>query len=345
MATSVSSLAGAYNEAYAEAQKSFEGQFGLFDEAKADADATVANMQSALNSQLSFWETYAANLDVLKTQSANDLGVSETQYQKLIELASEGTEEAAGLAQSMANAIKSGNEESIVKVVETLDKIETAKAKASNAVAEWKIDLDGKFAEITAKAQKTIEDLNLGPEATTAAYATITAYADEIKKQGATAIANAQSIASQVKAALQSASTTINIGVTGNGTTGKGYASGTDYATPGWHLVGENGPEIVEFEGGETVYPADETSRMLASMRPTPLNTNVPESLTGQKTEDVATKDKRIVVAIEGGGEINVKGDVSKETVVELLVSNLKPVLLNMIQEEVFEEGDGSYEY
>ena len=170
------------------------------------------------------------------------------------------------------------------------------------------------------------------------------AYAQSILTNGATAVSNAQSIAAQIKSALESASATVNIGVTG-GKTGKGYASGTDYATPGWHLVGENGPEIVEFAGGETVYPADETSRMLASMRPTPLNTNVPESLTGQKTEDVATKDRRIVVAIEGGGEINVKGDVSKETVVELLVSNLKPVLLNMIQEEVFEEGDGSYEY
>lgn len=345
MAASVSSLAGAYNEAYAEAQKSFEGQFGLFDQAKADADATVANMQSALNSQLSFWETYAANLDTLKTVSADDLGVTQAQYDKLIALASEGSEEAAGLAQSMANAIKSGNEESIVKIVNTLDKIEEAKAKAASAAAEWQIDFSGKMDEIVKKAETAINDMNLSPEADTAARATMNAYAEAIRTQGATAIANAQSIASQVKAALQSASTTINIGVTGNGTTGKGYASGTDFATPGWHLVGENGPEIVEFAGGETVYPADETSRMLASMRPTPLNTNVPESLTGQKTEDVATKDRRIVVAIEGGGEINVKGDVSKETVVELLVSNLKPVLLNMIQEEVFEEGDGSYEY
>lgn len=345
MATSVSSLGTAYNDAYVEAQKSFEGQFGLFDKAKADADATVANMQSALNSQLSFWETYAANLDTLKTVSAEDLGVTQAQYDKLIAFASEGSEEAAGLAQSMANAIKSGNEESIIKVVNTLDKIEEAKAKAASAAAEWQIDFSGKMDDIVKKAETAINDMNLSPEADAAAKATMNAYAEAIRTQGATAIANAQSIASQVKTALQSASTTINIGVTGNGTTGKGYATGTDFATPGWHLVGENGPEIVEFAGGETVYPADETARMLASMRPTPLNTNVPESLTGQKTEDVATKDKRIVVAIEGGGEISVKGDVSKETVVELLVSNLKPVLLNMIQEEVFEEGDGSYEY
>jgi len=44
---------------------------------------------------------------------------------------------------------------------------------------------------------------------------------------------------------------------------GDGYATGTANATPGWHLVGENGPEIVYFGGGESVYTADETRRML----------------------------------------------------------------------------------
>jgi hypothetical protein len=32
-----------------------------------------------------------------------------------------------------------------------------------------------------------------------------------------------------------------------------GYASGTDYAAAGWHLVGERGPELVKFAGGEQV--------------------------------------------------------------------------------------------
>ena len=44
---------------------------------------------------------------------------------------------------------------------------------------------------------------------------------------------------------------------------GEDYAVGTTNATPGWHLVGEKGPEIVYFGGGETVFTADETKRML----------------------------------------------------------------------------------
>jgi len=34
----------------------------------------------------------------------------------------------------------------------------------------------------------------------------------------------------------------------------KGYEEGTQNATPGWHLVGENGPEMVKFRGGEEVH-------------------------------------------------------------------------------------------
>jgi SLT domain-containing protein/phage-related protein len=38
----------------------------------------------------------------------------------------------------------------------------------------------------------------------------------------------------------------------------KGYEDGTDYAKPGWNLVGENGPEMVKFRGGEEVHSFDE---------------------------------------------------------------------------------------
>ena len=104
----------------------------------------------------------------------------------------------------------------------------------------------------------------MSEEAIAAAKSTMDSYAETISTQGASAIANALSVANQVRAALQSASTNINIGVTG-GKTGNGYAMGTDSATPGWHLVGENGPEIVYFGGGETVYNASETAKLLSN--------------------------------------------------------------------------------
>ena len=43
-----------------------------------------------------------------------------------------------------------------------------------------------------------------------------------------------------------------------------GYASGTSFATRGLHLVGENGPEIMSFAGGEKVLDADKSKAILS---------------------------------------------------------------------------------
>lgn len=49
---------------------------------------------------------------------------------------------------------------------------------------------------------------------------------------------------------------------------GFGYATGTDYASPGLHWVGENGPELVDFKGGERVHNASESRSMPNSSKP-----------------------------------------------------------------------------
>lgn len=50
-----------------------------------------------------------------------------------------------------------------------------------------------------------------------------------------------------------------------NSVFGSGYATGTNSATSGLHLVGEAGPELVRFSGGEKVYNANETRNVLSS--------------------------------------------------------------------------------
>jgi SLT domain-containing protein len=44
----------------------------------------------------------------------------------------------------------------------------------------------------------------------------------------------------------------------GMSTSVPGYACGTDNAKPGYAVVGENGPEIINMKGGEQVYPLDQ---------------------------------------------------------------------------------------
>ncbi|NEA22588.1 NlpC/P60 family protein [Actinomadura bangladeshensis] len=49
------------------------------------------------------------------------------------------------------------------------------------------------------------------------------------------------------------------------------YADGTDHARRGLAWVGENGPELVDFRGGEAVYPHEDSLRMAVSAAMTPL--------------------------------------------------------------------------
>jgi len=49
---------------------------------------------------------------------------------------------------------------------------------------------------------------------------------------------------------------------------------------------------------------------------------------------------------LEGSGEMKVgSGGMSKEAVVDILIENVKDVLMDILQQEILEEGDLSYEF
>ena len=77
-----------------------------------------------------------------------------------------------------------------------------------------------------------------------------------------------QSIASRITAALSvDVSTAVSnaaAAVRGFTANVNAHASGTLSAEPGIALVGEEGPELVRFKGGETVYTADETEQIIS---------------------------------------------------------------------------------
>lgn len=286
-------LASSYSLAYSASKESFEGQFGLFDQAQADISKTISSAQTALDSQLTFWQTYADNVNTLRSVSAEDLGVTEENYKELISYAQSGTEEAAGFAASLAQAVKSGNKDAIAKLADTVGEVKAAREQAAGEVAAWQVDFDGQMKEIIDTMETALKDMDMSEEAIAAAKSTMTSYADEISAQGSKAVANAIAVATNVQRALQGKLVETP---TNNGTSNrrsnlpsvntsalkgeftlpdtfslepilkKGYAGGTDYATAGWHLVGENGPELALFGGGETVYSADETKRIFNSL-------------------------------------------------------------------------------
>ena len=113
------------------------------------------------------------------------------------------------------------------------------------------------------------------------------------------------------------------------------------------YVVGENGPEIIEFNGGETVYPADETSRILARIGDAKFHTSPEAGATAKETptRDGKEDSKTIRLEINGSGAIEVDGSMDEETVVGILYNHLKPVLTNIVKQEIYEEGELAYDF
>ena len=63
--------------------------------------------------------------------------------------------------------------------------------------------------------------------------------------------------------------------------------------------------------------------------------------------EKSSEQTKRILLEIVGSGSVEIGGnrDVDKDTILEILYNYLKPVLMSIIQNEIYEEGDLTYEY
>lgn len=372
----VEELCAAYDEAYQAALESFEGQFGLFDEAEADMDATVANAQAALDSQLAYWESYSANVETLKNTSAEDLGVTQENYEALMAYAQSGSEEAAGLAASMAEAINSGNTEAVAALAETVGQVQAAKETAAAAVADWQTDFTAQMNAIEQEMQDTINGMDLSEEASAAASSTISSYAEQIRAGKSGAVSAAREVASAVTSALSAANATIHVNVTSSGSVAghaKGttnaesvflageqgpelvarpaaaYANGTTDSTD-YFIAGENGPELIVGEQGSTVFPTQETDRLIAALnekrQPLQVFANGGSSETSTGRQTAQEQVKRILLEIAGSGAIEVSGNgADRETVLQIMWENLKPILMSIIQSEIYEEGDMSYEY
>lgn len=383
--TEVEELCEAYDEAYTAARESIDGQIGLFDKIVLEVEQSTEEMLGAWESQINYLTSYTENI-----KKAMDFGLDEALVKEL----SDGSQESAAQLDTIISKVEElgGTTDSAKKFVDDFNKkfqeVETAKDEFAGTVADMETDFSEKMAEIEARLNTSIDNMNMETDAAAAAKATMSAYVQEIIAGGNQAVAAAQQAAANVAAALAGAATTpITVGGGWNsyqdaadagysnirtrsefarggsdkqkyGTydayldamyqkyVGGGYASGTDYAAEGWKLVGEHGPEIVEFDGGETVYPADETSRILARISDAQFRTSEATAATvKEERTDEKSDSKTIRLEINGSGAIEVDSTMDEETVVGILAAHLKPVLAGIVKSEIYEEGDLTYDF
>jgi len=301
--------------------------------------------------------------------------MSETAFTHFKELIASGSPEAAGLVASMRETIENEGIDAVRSVGETMSQVYDEQENAVVNTAEWGSGLKD-AASLAVK--NAVDAANSAAKGFTDAGTTaMDNFALGIRAGIGNAINAAQEVANNIQAVLGSIrvnipSPTVNSASDAALRLSGQYATGTLDAAPGLALVGEKGPELINFGGGEVVYTAEETKQILSQQNDPsvyiPQNIDqaldiskklsaiksdnsfiiLPEHKETSRNASVSgtnTSEKRIVIDINGAGKIEVSGDADREVILEVLQTNLKPVLLGIINEEIYEEGDDSYEY
>ena len=246
----INAIVESYNEAYSAAYESISGQYQLWDEAAKVVATSAGSINSALESQITYWQDYNANLQSLTDRSADIEGLSD-----MIASFADGSSDSVNAIAGMAGA----TDEQLATMVANWKTLQQEQQNAAGSVADLKTDFTATMDELQTALAEDIEAMDLGDEAKASAQATIQGFIDGAVGMLPQVTAAYNRVAAAARAALSAS---------GTGTAGSipGYAVGTQSAAPGFALVGENGPELVYFNGGEQVMTAEETAAMRESM-------------------------------------------------------------------------------
>ena len=253
----VAALTEAYNEAYGAALDSISGQYALWDEAAAVVETSAGSINSALESQITYWQDYNTNLQSLTERSADIEGLS-----AVIASFADGSADSVNAIAGLANA----SDEDLRAMVANWQTLQQEQEAAAGSVADLKTDFTATMDELQTELANDIEAMDLGDEAAASGRATIQGYIDGANAMLPAVRSAYAELGRAASSALGSAPYS-NSAYAANSRVPM-YASGTNNAAPGFALVGEEGPELVYFNGGEKVLDASRTSALQAKPEP-----------------------------------------------------------------------------
>ena len=232
-------------------------QAGLFEQMAVEVETSVGDMISSLESQAAYMSSYSENL-----RAAAEMGLSDG----LIAQLSDGSTESAAYLQE----IVTNGQGKIDELNAAFAKVQEGKENFSTTVAEMQTNLQSTMDEAARTVDSTVQEMNMYQEAAQSARSTMQGFIDGANGMSESVQAAYRSVALGAMAALQ--------GAMGAGlSVSRGYATGTTDAEPGFAMVGENGPELVFFQGGEQVVNAAQT----AAMQRQPALSAAPAGLSG----------------------------------------------------------------
>lgn len=244
LVSGLGTVSAAYSEAYTTAYDSISGQMGLFETMKVEVETSVGDMIASLQSQVDYMASYSENLRI-----AAQMGVSDG---LLAQLSDGSTESAAYLQEIVTNG-----QGRIEELNAAFAQVEEGKEEFSSTVAEMQTDLHNTMQQAVQTTQSAVRQMDMYAQAAMSARSTMQGFIDGANGMAASVQAAYRSVAYGAMAAIQGA-------MAGGISVTRGYASGTTDAAPGFAMVGENGPELVLFQGGEQVLNARETAALQA---------------------------------------------------------------------------------
>lgn len=271
-------LALSYDVAYEAASQSIEGQYALWDKVEAVATTSIYDINSALESQNAYWESYSSNLEALQERASGIEGLSD-----LLATMADGSEESASAIAALAGA----SDEELSSVVANWENVKANQDEAARSMADTATQFSEKVSQMEGDMQDLISEMDMAETAQANATRTVNAYMDALLngingRRG--------EVTSAIQSLMNAGSAT---GITVTAPAVEHNATGTMNSADVF-VAGEEGPELVVGKGGSTVFPTGETNRIVDAVRDfsggyTPQNSGIqPRNQTIVKNETYA---------------------------------------------------------
>ena len=236
-----------YKEMYDAAYESISGQYELWDVAAEVVPKSIGDINNALSTQTSYWSDYNKDMGSLLERGQDIEGLAE-----VVASFADGSADSVNAIAGMAAA----SDEDLKLMVKNYEELKKQQDEAAVTLAA---STSKELQEIEDQMRETINDLDMSVAARRNAQKTMDAYIEALREGSAEAASILTNFANYMDTPGASSPLPRNY------VPMPAYASGTESARPGWALVGENGPELALFGGGEKVYNARDTERILMS--------------------------------------------------------------------------------
>lgn len=263
MVSTLEELSKAYTEAYNAAYESVSGQYALWDKAAEVVATSAQTINSNLSSQIGYWQDYNANLASLGDRASDIEGLTD-----MLSSFADGSADSVNAVAGMAEA----SDEDLRMMVKNWQTLQEEQSKTADNLAVIKTGITEPTDEMLREYTAAIQDMDLSNEAKDSAASTIQSFIDaanEMLPQVREAYARLGNAALYALGRGTYGSSIVSVTGTSYGrpaySTISANANGTTYADDIF-IAGDDGPELIVGKKGASVFPAQETQRIIDAM-------------------------------------------------------------------------------